>query len=83
MKLQAGDRIRVVGFVMLQRLDSGREYEVVKVYYYRGWLDIPAYEMRRITKRGSIDKRRKSIGHKVSSVDLWVGGDDLNRIDRL
>lgn len=76
MKLQAENRIRVHGWVMLAGLEDG-EYTVKAVNSYNGQ---PSYCFRK--PRG----KRIVARHFASSVDAWIrpaGHPDLNRIEIL
>ena len=76
MKLKIGDKIRVDGFVMLKKLDTG----VFRVASVKKVNNLWAYYFAK--GRG----KKVVIGHYADSVDQWIVGDgnpDLNKIVKL
>jgi len=72
MKLNIGDIIEVIGWVMMKKLESGEKYRVNKVYKYSG-KDVYSF-----TKPKG---KKEIVNHYVSDVDLWIGTENNNRID--
>ncbi|NIT59474.1 MAG: hypothetical protein GWN00_25635 [Aliifodinibius sp.] len=75
--LKKGDWIRVHGFVMLQGLDNGKEYEVNDIFTHRGK---PAYRLRPKYVR----KYTSMVGHTVRDIDRWIDNNStINYIEIL
>lgn len=74
MKLKVGDIIEVIGFVMMKNLNGGQKYRLSRIGTHCGK---PVYWF---TKAKG---KKEVVGHYVSEVDLWVGTNNLNRIDIL
>lgn len=72
-ELKAGDRIRVVGWIMLRGLEEG-DYRVASIGRYHGQ---PTYSFTK--PRG---KRIVAV-HFCTSVDGWINPRNQNRIDIL
>jgi hypothetical protein len=69
-KLKVGDKIRIIGFPMLAKLEDGKVFTVKRIYTYANCL---AY---------SLHSGKTKIGHYVHSVDRCIrDGSDLNRIE--
>lgn len=79
MKLKVGDKIRVVGFVMLKGLDDGKTYRVSKVSQYGGSDTYTLYNVR------SRKPLSNSVRHFAHDVDAWVESNisEWNRIEKL
>ncbi len=71
--LNIGDKIQVSGWVMLEGLEDGAAYEVVRVQN-------GVYNFVKLNKDGSHSKRKRAA-HLIKNVDLWIGGNNHNRID--
>lgn len=59
-KLKPGDRFKVHGFPMLQKLEDGRIFKVVSIWHY---YSTPIYKL----KSGRIE-----VDHRASSVDMSI-----------
>ena len=71
--LNVGDKIQVIGWVMLEGMESGARYEVVRVRN-------GVYNFVKLNKDGSHSKRKRAA-HLVKNVEAWIGGNSHNRID--
>lgn len=74
MKLKVGDIIEVIGFVMMKNLNGGQKYKLSRISQRFGK---PVYWF---TKPKG---KKEVVGHYADDVDLWVGTNNLNRIDIL
>jgi hypothetical protein len=74
MTLQVGSRIRIHGFVMMEKLDSG-DYKVLRVGTF---MNQPTYTFAKA--RG----KKPLVTHFAHTVDGWINDrEDLNRIEVL
>ena len=74
MKLQEGSIVEIFGWVMLNKIESGKKYRVRKIYKHSGY-DVYSFTFARGTK--------EIVNHYVENVDLWIKDHDvdLNRIE--
>lgn len=74
-QLKQGDWFKVHGFVMLQGLDNGKEYEVHGIFTHRGK---PAYRLR------PKYARKHTVAHTVRDIDRWIDNNStINYIEIL
>lgn len=73
-KLREGSVIKVFGWVMLEGIESGKQYKIDSVFQHNG---NDAYRFIKYP-RG----KKVFVAHRARDVDLWIGNPrDSNRIE--
>ena len=71
--LNVGDKIQVIGWVMLEGMETGAKYEVARVRN-------GVYNFVKLNKDG-LHSNRKRAAHLAEHVEAWIDSKSHNRID--